>query len=143
MALLTSAGKWRYVANNTRVLTAVNNSGGALTAGTLVKYASGAMAACGDSNTDGAHGVLIDDVASGAKGSLYLDGEFMAGVSGSIDFAIDDPLYTTTSGLVDQGTANDIEVARVAPYEDPSSGASEVRALLRSKFIHRALLTHA
>lgn len=143
MALLASAGKWRLLHGNTHQVPALNNSGGDLTAGTAVHYTSGAMAAAGDANTVGVHGVLADDVADGEIGTLQANGVFEVGVNGTIDFAIDDPVYTHTSGLVNEGSTNDVEVGRIASEENPANGAATVKIEMRSLFTTTDLLTHA
>jgi predicted RecA/RadA family phage recombinase len=144
MALLASAGKWRYLYNDFMgPVTALNNSGGNLTAGTAVYFTAGAMAAAGDNNTVGIHGVLTDDVSNGAKVSMQASGIFSVGVSGSLNFAIDDPVYTAATGLVDAGSAGDKEVGRIGPYEDPANGASTVQVFIRSLLLIRDLFTHA
>lgn len=150
MALSISGGKWQLkYAHGVRNIPVLNNSGGALTAGTIVRFSSGTLAACGDSNTVGAHGVLQDDVAASTVGSLYPEGVFRVGVSGTIDFGLFDPAYTTTNGLIDTGSASDVEVGRViggqtAPNgSEPVSGDAQVDVLLRSLVYHLALLTHA
>lgn len=145
MALSASSGLWRLLdPANAEFIPFVNNSGGTLSEGTLVRYSSGTVGACPDSNTIGAHGVVHGgDVANGDRGTLCVKGMFEVGVNGSINFAIDDPVYSYTGGLVDEGTANDIPVGRIAPYEDPASAASTVKVLLQSLFYETNPTAHA
>lgn len=143
MAINPTSGRWRLLRNNTQQVEFVNNSGGTLEAGELVVVSGGSFGGAVDNNTVGAHGVVADDVANGAKGALLLDGEFLVGVNGTVDFDIDDPVYSSTNGLVDDGTTGDVEVGRIAPHENPPSGQASVRVLLRSLFIVTDLFTHA
>jgi len=134
MAIDVSTGLWRLIRNNTKSREILNNSGGTLAAGTLVNISgAGAVAAAGDANTLGAHGVITDDIANGEKGGIYTDGEFAVGASPALNFAIDEAVFSLAAGLVDKGSSADIEVGRIAPFEDPANGAIVLRVLLTSQ----------
>jgi hypothetical protein len=144
MAFAVGSGKWFLKADQqVKKFPLYNNSGGDLTAGTAVVISSGTLAAIGDNNQTGIHGVLEDNIASADFGAIQAEGLFTVDVNGSINFAMYDPVYSYTGGKVDQGTALDKEVGRIAPGADPASAAAQVQVVMRGLYFIADLLAHA
>jgi predicted RecA/RadA family phage recombinase len=108
--------------------------------GDLVYLSAGVMTKAIDNLQADVLGVLAADVENGDQVDVYVTGVFEATVSGSLNFAQGEAVYSAGSGLVDKGTALDHAIGYIVDL-DPASGATTVKFFLRSA--HFTALTHA
>ena len=126
--------------NYCRRVRVLNNSGTAVLEGDGFSVVAGTITVLANDSRYGIYGVWAEDVAIGAEGAAWVEGVFDVPVAGTVDFAINDPVYMAGVATVDTGTKLDVAIGKVVGPE-PANGATSVRVLIQSQL--RTIKTHS